>query len=86
VNATDKPVPEGRLRVAQDAVLGRHKSQEKSRQGRLRISQDRVLGIFTQFREIRQTQNWRLSESLRNSILSLLFSRRLFNRSQEIHE
>src|ERR1700744_6198428 len=39
-----KSVPKGRLKVAQDAILGRCNNEEKSRRGRLRISQDAILG------------------------------------------
>jgi hypothetical protein len=39
-----RSVPKGRLRIAQDAVLGRNERKEQFRKGRLRIAQDAVLG------------------------------------------
>ena len=40
----DEPVPQGRLRVAQDVVLGSDLRDEPVPQGRLRVAQDVVLG------------------------------------------
>jgi hypothetical protein len=46
------PVPKGRLKIAQDEILGTLQSRREVPKGRLKIAQDEILGTLQSRREV----------------------------------